>query len=595
MTTTSPFLLPRKSPFGVVEKTLESITGLRTLDKYYRKRPDELDTDAFLTYTLDVLGIDYFASPSDIEHVPASGTTVVVANHPLGGVEGVILAKLLRHVRSDVKVLANHYLKRIPELSDLFIGVDVFEGENARRANMRALREAHQHLSDGGLLLVFPAGEVSTFDENGLLRDKTWSRSVGAMVRKHKAAALPVFIGGRNSRKFYRAGGIHPLLRTALLGRELLNKRGQSIPISIGEPIAWKESRGFESDDSLVNYLRLNTYLLSREKALTSPLQETAGEAIALEANGDVLQAEIDALPTSAHLLSSGEFDVLCCESTQIPNVLQDIGRIREVNFRAVGEGTGLACDLDDYDNDYKHLFIWDRDAKQLVGAYRIGRVDDIISRRGFDGLYSRSLFQYDERLIQSMGNALEMGRSVIDVKYQRSLSALLLLWKGIATYVSRDPDITTLFGPVSISNDYPLQARRLLAESLSIHHYDEGMAKLVQPTTPLESASPVPWHTSMLSGLGDMQLLSKVIGRMSEGLGVPVLLRQYLGLNGKLVCFNVDPAFNDALDGLIVVDLRNVPVRTLGRYMGKEEAHRYLAFHADATALETEEKTAEK
>ncbi|OEE61475.1 hemolysin [Enterovibrio norvegicus FF-454] len=576
---TSPFLLPRKTPFGVVEKTVESLTGLRTLDKYYRLRPEGIDTDHFLTYTLDVLGIDYQVVSQEVDHIPRSGSTVVVANHPLGGVEGVILAKVLREVRPDVKVLANYYLKRIPELSDLFIGVDVFEGESARRANMRALREAHQHVGDGGLLLVFPAGEVSTFDENGLLNDKAWSRSVAAIVRKHKASVVPIFIGGRNSRKFYRAGTIHPLLRTVLLGRELLNKRGKPIPLTIGEPIKWKECRAFENDDALVNYLRLNTYLLNQEKAV-SALASSDGEPIIDSVGTDVIEAEIKTLPDDAKLLSSGEFDVYCTTSEHIPCILKEIGRMREINFRAVGEGTGLSCDLDDYDNYYLHLFIWDREAQQMVGAYRLGQVQDIVKTHGIEGLYSRSLFQYDERFVDSMNVSLEMGRSVIDAKYQRSLSALLLLWKGIAEYVSRHSHITTLFGPVSISNDYPLTARRLLAESLSVHHYDDNMAQLVKPTTPLETSEPVPWHTSMLSALGDMQMLSRVISRMSSGLGVPVLLRQYLGLNGKLVCFNVDPAFNNALDGLIVVDLRNVQAKTLGRYMGKEQAEAYLESH---------------
>ncbi|MBV7297226.1 lysophospholipid acyltransferase family protein [Enterovibrio paralichthyis] len=576
----SPFQIPRKTPFGVVEKALESVTGLRALDTYYRRRPEGIDTDDFLKYTLDVLGIAYTVPEEQLANVPKTGGTVVVANHPLGGVEGVILAKVLRQIRPDVKVLANYYLKRIPELSDLFIGVDVFEGESAQRANMRALREAHQHVSEGGLLLIFPAGEVSTFDHKGMLSDKAWSRSAAVLVKKHKATVVPVFIGGQNSRKFYRAGRIHPLLRTALLGRELLNKKGRSIPLSIGDPIAWKEYRGFDNDEALVNYLRLNTYLLNEDKSQASSVMAHPGAALIAAKSPEAIEAELDTLPEQAKLLSSGEFDVYCCGKSDIPVIIEEIGRMREMNFRAVGEGTGLECDLDQYDEYYLHLFIWDREQRQMVGAYRLGRVKDIVGQHGISGLYSRSLFQYDQRFVDSMGASLEMGRSVIDEKYQRSLSALLLLWKGIAEYVRINPEITTLFGPVSISNDYPQKARRLLAESLSVHHYDTQIAALVKPTTPLESSEPVPWHTSMLSALGDMHMLSRVLGRMTHGLGVPVLLRQYLGLNGKLVCFNVDPAFNDALDGLIVVDLRNVTAKTLGRYMGKEQAENYLAHH---------------
>lgn len=578
--TNSPFLLPRRTPFGVIEKTFESITGLKRLNDYYQQRPQTNDIDIFLSYTIDVLNIDYSVSPEDIKFIPNSGPTLAVANHPLGGVEGVILAKLLRQVRTDVKILANYHLKRIPELKDLFIGVDVFETASAHRSNMKAMREAHQHLNNGGLLLIFPAGEVSFFDENGLLNDKAWSRSVAALVRKHNALVLPIFIGGRNSRQFYQAGKIHPLLRTMLLGRELLNKQNKKVNINIGFPITWKEYRLFESDDALVNYFRLNTYLLNNESDLCANSSSIELNLIAEQADIDDIENEIKGLPLDSKLLSSNEFDVYCTTSENIPLIMNEIGRVRELNFRMVGEGTGKSTDLDIYDEYYRHLFIWDREKHALVGAYRLGHVQDIAQIKGIEGLYSRSLFEYDERFINSLNQSLEMGRSVIDIKYQRSLSALLLLWKGIAEYVSRHPKVTTLFGPVSISNSYPKQARRLLAESLSIHHYDDKIAQFVKPKSPIEISEPVHWHTSMLSALGDVQLLSKVLSRVSRGLGVPVLLRQYLGLNGKLVCFNVDPAFNNTLDGLIVVDLRNVPVNTLGRYMKKDQAIEYLAFH---------------
>ncbi len=251
---------------------------------------------------------------------------------------------------------------------------------------MRALREAHQHVSEGGLLLIFPAGEVSTFDHNGMLSDKAWSRSAAVLVKKHKATVVPVFIGGQNSRKFYRAGRIHPLLRTALLGRELLNKKGRSIPLSIGDPIAWKEYRGFDNDEALVNYLRLNTYLLNEDKSQATPVMAHPGAALIAAKSPEAIEAELDTLPEQAKLLSSGEFDVYCCGKSDIPVIIEEIGRMREMNFRAVGEGTGLECDLDQYDEYYLHLFIWDREQRQMVGAYRLGRVKDIVGQHGISG-----------------------------------------------------------------------------------------------------------------------------------------------------------------------------------------------------------------
>ncbi|MDG3087089.1 lysophospholipid acyltransferase family protein [Vibrio hannami] len=584
MESVSPFRLPRKTPFGIGESFAEWATGLSTLDKFYAQRPAGCNTQEFLRFTLEILGIDYQVMHGSLNSIPEKGATVVVANHPLGCVEGVILAEILLSVRSDIQVLANQYLKTVPELDKLFIGVDVFETQDATRANMRALRAANKHLADGGLLLMFPAGEVSQLVDRKAkkLEDKEWSRSVSSLIRKNKAVTVPMFINGMNSQNFYMAGKIHPLLRTLMLGRELLNKKQDTISIAIGDAIKYKEVNNLD-DKSLVNYLRLNTYLLNRSaypSAQTMHNNENA-EPVADALPVDAILADIDALPEQAHLLSSADFDVYCTTADKIPALMHEIGRLREINFRKVGEGTGLALDIDEFDNYYLHLFVWDRENQKLVGAYRLGLVDKIMESQKLDGLYSRTLFNYDQRFLNKMNNgqAIEMGRSVIGEEYQRSMSALLLLWKGIATFVHRNPSYTHLFGPVSISNDYSHEARQLLAETMTLHHYDVESAKCVTASNPLKS-KPSSWNTSLLTALGDLQLLSRVIGRVDIGKGVPVLLRQYLGLNGKLVCFNVDPAFNDALDGLIVVDLRKVRQKTLGRYMGSEESVDYLSRH---------------
>ncbi|WP_191117964.1 lysophospholipid acyltransferase family protein [Vibrio campbellii] len=584
MDSSTPFRLPRKTPFGIGENVAEWATGLNQLDKFYAQRPVNADTKTFLRFTLDILGIDYRIAHGSLDSVPKQGATVIVANHPLGCVEGVILAELLLMVRDDIQILANQYLKTVPELDKLFIGVDVFEGKDAVKSNMKALRAANKHLASGGLLLVFPAGEVSQLVDakQQRLQDKDWSRSVSSLIRKNKATTVPVFISGQNSKRFYMAGKIHPLLRTLMLGRELLNKHAQTINLSFGQAIKFKELNTL-SDDQVVNYLRLNTYLLNRETQSVKPFSssELLSPIAAGLPVGELLE-ELNNLPKESKLLTSGEFDVYCTESQNIPSLLHEIGRLRELNFRQVGEGTGLAIDIDHFDHDYLHLFVWDRENQCLVGAYRLGLVDQLIEKRGVAGLYSRTLFNYDQRFIDQMGKSIEMGRSVIAQQYQKSMSALLLLWKGIATFVHQNPDYTHLFGPVSISNDYSDTARQLLAQSMTLHHYDNNCAEYVTPSNPLPDHQR-DWNTSMLTALGDLQLLSRVIARIDEGKGVPVLLRQYLSLNGKLVCFNVDPAFNNALDGLITVDLRDVQEKTLARYMGREQTHEYLTYHANS------------
>ncbi|PMO69863.1 lysophospholipid acyltransferase family protein [Vibrio splendidus] len=579
----SPFRLPRYTPFGLGESVVEWATGLSKLDKLYQDRPDELSSFEFMHHTLSALNIDYSVSAGATDNIPEQGPVVIVANHPLGAIEGVILADLVGSVRKDVKVLANELLKRLPELDDLFIGVDVFNSKESKRTNAKAIRDANRHLADGGLLIVFPAGEVSSYRKGAkTLTDIEWSKSVAKFVKRHQATTVPIFINGKNSELFYQAGRVHPLLRTALLGRELLNKQATTISISIGSSIPYSEIKSFEKEMDIVNYLRLNTYLMSQQDSPNTPIHAPSFDTqVIAPIPPEVLAIEVDSLPEEMKLLEQGDFEVYCTPSQSIPNLMREIGRVREESFREVGEGSGLACDLDEYDLYYHQLFVWNKTKAELVGAYRLGMVDKLIAEHGLDQLYSRSLFNYNQEFIDTLDNSIELGRSVVSKPYQKSLNSLLLLWKGIAAFVYRHPQYTHLFGPVSISNDYSHNARLLIATTLSIHHYDEQKANLVSPSSPLNTNNNVFWQNHLLSSLASVPLLSKVLARMEQGKGLPVLLRQYLGMNGKLVCFNVDPSFNDALDGLIVVNLKKVPLKTLGKYMGRDLAQDYLEQHS--------------
>ncbi|GAL36367.1 putative hemolysin [Vibrio maritimus] len=311
-------------------------TGLSVLDHLYAQRPPGCDTEHFLRFALEILGIDYHIVTGSRDNLPQTGATLIVANHPLGCVEGVILAELLLQRRKDVKILANEFLKLVPELEPLFIGVDVFDGANAHKSNTRALRQANHHLEQGGALLVFPAGEVSQLVDSKALRleDKEWSRSVSTLIKKNKALTVPIHIGGLNSKRFYLAGKVHPMLRTAMLGRELLNKKNRPISISIGEAIKFKEVNSLDNRQ-LVNYLRLNTYLLSKQQSQTptaapNPNAQSASlahpEPVASALPLSELLNDIDQLPSQHHLLSSGEFDVYCTTMDHIPALMHEIG-----------------------------------------------------------------------------------------------------------------------------------------------------------------------------------------------------------------------------------------------------------------------------
>lgn len=578
----SPFRLPRKTPFGVGERALEWATGLSQLDALYQQAALPQDSFEFMHEALARIGTQYSVDHGSVSSIPQEGPVVIVANHPFGGIEGIILASLVAQVRKDVKVLANELLKRIPELDSLFIGVDVFGGERARTTNRRAIAEANQHLKEGGVLILFPAGEVSAWQADAKqITDKAWSQSVAKFVRHAEATTVPIFIQGMNSKWFYQAGRVHPLLRTAMLGRELLNKSGQTISVSVGAPIPFSELQHFDDDQQLTHYLRLNTYLMGsrEENTATQRPPESAQQPIIAPIAVAELEQEIATL-SEFQLLEQGEFVVYCVPTARMPRMMQEIGRVREESFRAVGEGSGRGCDVDDFDPKYHQLFVWHRSDRALVGAYRLGLVDVLTAQGGIEALYSRSLFEYDHAFVSQLGQSIELGRSVVAEQYQKNLHSLLLLWKGIAAFVARHPRYTHLFGPVSISNDYSPVARQLIASVMTVHHYDQDKAKLVRPTTPLKESGNTFWRPDMLSSLAELPLLSKVLQRLERGVGVPVLLRQYLGLNGKLVCFNVDPAFHFALDGLIVVELTSLPARTLGKYMGREYAQAYLSHH---------------
>lgn len=565
----------------LLEGTVEHTFALARLGRMYQALPPTIDCDHFLQQTLDAFHIRVHCPEEALQRIPASGPLVVVANHPFGALEGVILAQQLRRVRPDVKILANYFLERIPELRELFISVDPFGGEGAAGRNLRPLKQALAHLQQGGLLVIFPAGEVSRRRLDGATIDPPWHNTVARLVRRTAAPVVPVYFPGGNSLLFHLAGLLHPRLRTALLPRELLNKRNRTITPRIGAAIPFAKLKPLD-DDVMTAQLRLRCYALSAHTK-RAPEQVSGGrpqDEISTEVAASLLSAEVAALPQEQQLDQSGDLQVWYAKADQIPWLLQEIGRLREITFRAAGEGTGRSRDIDLYDAYYLHLFIWDRGSNQLVGAYRLGLADEIVRHFGVKGLYTHSLFRYRAHLLQQIAPAIELGRSFVRPEYQRSYSPLLLLWKGIGQFVARHPHYRTLFGPVSISGDYATQSQQLLVQFLRANNYLPQLARYVRPRRPFRA----PWRPGWLHGQAapaDLEQLSELVSAMEEDQkGVPVLLRQYLKLGGHILGFNVDQAFNNALDGLIMVDLRQTDAKVLARYMGREQAEQFRALH---------------
>lgn len=565
---------------------LESITGLAQMDRSYREMTPSLDASDFIDQVLKSLAVRTLAVQSELQNVPSSGGVIVVTNHPFGGIEGLVMARLLLERRADTKVLANRFLKRVPELSPLFIGVDPFGGLKATRSNVGPLKEALNWVTRGGVLVLFPAGTVSHLRIGRGVTDPEWSPTLARLVRLCDVPVIPAFVPGTNGTLFQLAGLVHPRLRTLLLGREFLNKAGATITVRFGNAVSPRRSAAFSNDRALTDYLRSRSYALQYTPIgddARRPAPEEDLQPLAEPLDPHELAAELATLPQEQRFDRLGELEVWCAQAKQIPLLLSEIGRLREMTFRETGEGTGNSRDIDRYDAHYEHLFVWNRETSQVVGAYRLALADVVAEQFGEQGLYTHSLFRYRARLLAEINPAIELGRSFVRPECQRNHTPLLLLWRGIGRFVAQHPDYRILFGPVSISNNYQSVSRRLLVEFLRDNAFAKELARLVRPRRPFPARNR---RESLYCPGMKLDDLSELMGQYEHGHsnpGIPILLRLYLKLGGRLLGFNIDPAFRDALDGLIMVDLCQTNTKILQRYMGKEATRTFLEHHARA------------
>ena len=580
--------------FSLVKGPIEHFLAFPRMNRAYADISEMDDNRPFPDKVLDKLNVTYDLTAEDISRLMIpTGPVIVVANHPFGGIEGIILASLLRSLRCDVKFMANYLLNSVPEMREMLISVNPFKGETTVRENIKPIRESIQWVRNGGMLVVFPAVAVSHFDaRKGVITDPAWSPSIARIIRKTGAPVLPVFFQGTNSAAFHMAGMVHPVLRTAMLPNELFNKNRKIIQVRVGDLVPITKLQAFDGDEDMTAYLRLRTYILAHRGDKTEvhsiaafirkAKHETYGSIMPPQ-NPDVMAEELRRLPSSQTLVESNEHAVIQATADQIPHLLLEIGRLREITFRAVGEGTGKAVDIDRFDHSYTHLFIWNREKKEVVGAYRLGRTDEIIRQKGVRGLYTSTLFRYKPGFFEQLGPALEMGRSFVRLEYQKSFTPLLLLWKGIGRFVVENPQYKTLFGPVSISDEYQTLSKQLIVGYLKMTRYRNDMAGFVKPKKPFPAKSLKGWDIDAAVRLlkDDVENISELISCVeSDRKGVPILLKQYLKLGGKIAGFNVDTAFGNVADGLIIVDLTKTEPRMLERYLGKDGARQFQGYH---------------
>lgn len=546
---------------------LAEMSGLNRLERFYNEieqRPGE-DFIAALFKHLE-LGIE--VDNDDLAQVPKEGGVVFVANHPYGAIDGLALIDVLKRARPDVKVMANFMLQQIEPLRDRFIGVNPFE-ELRSRSSFQGMRQAMEHLAQGGALGIFPAGEVSSYrTELNAVADPRWKTPVIKLIRNAGVAVVPVWFDGANSFIFQMLGMIHPNLRTMVLPGEMLRMRGKRVRMRIGKPIGPKELAAFGSIEQLSRYLRAKTYALGSgvqvKREQFRPLRfPRRPKAIAGAQDPRDISRELATI-TDLKLSSQAEFDLYLAPSERIPHIIREIGRQREITFRAVGEGTNKPVDLDEFDLYYDHLFLWDREQNKLAGAYRIGDGARIMERYGKRGFYTHTLFRMDRRMSRILRQSFELGRSFVPQEYQKHRLPLFLLWRGLLIHVLHHPTHRYLIGPVSISGSYSPFSRALMIAFLRQHHFDEQLARYVHPRNRFIAQPDKTDGGALLEASGeDMKKLDRIIGDIEpEGSVVPVLLKKYLQLNARIVGFNSDPKFNDALDGFVVLDLTQVPTK---------------------------------
>ena len=542
------------------------------LNKFYDqiKHKEGLE---FINSILDDLNVKFDIPEDDLKRIPKGGAFITVSNHPLGAIDGILLLKLLLEQRPDYKVLASFLLEKIEPLRPYLIAVNNFENKKSQKSSVGGLKIALQHLKDGKALGIFPAGEVSTYKDGKLIVDKTWDKSALKLIYNAQVPIIPIYFHAKNSRIFYLLSRIHPMLRTAALPSEAISKRRTKISVRIGKPISVKDQQSFANYDLLGDFIRKKTYILAKtfEKRKEIKLPKLKKKSIQKEiipAVDSVLLAEdiekISTYPT--FLFEKNDYQAFLADAKEIPNLMREIYRLREITFRLVGEGTGNELDTDKYDKYYKHLILWDKKNKKIAGAYRMGLGSEIFEKYGIKGFYLSELFTFDPELYEMMSKSIEMGRAFVVPEYQQKPFPLFLLWRGIVHTILRHPQHEYLIGPVSISNNFSNFSKSLLIEFMKSNFYDAYTAQFVTPKKEFKVRLKEKDKKFIFEeAKNNLNRFDKLIDELEPGaLKVPVLLKKYIKQNARLISFNVDPNFNDAIDGLMYIKISDLPEDTV-------------------------------
>ncbi|WP_313808358.1 lysophospholipid acyltransferase family protein [Flavobacterium sp.] len=554
---------------------LMKVLRISTLNDIYNRNKHLKDLE-FLNAILDEFHIKFEIPEEDLKRLPKGGPYITISNHPLGGIDGILLLKLMLEREPNFKIIANFLLHRIEPMKPYIMPVNPFENHKDAKSSVIGLKETFRHLSDGKPLGMFPAGEVSTYKDGKLVVDKPWEEGAIKVIRKAQVPVIPIYFHAQNSKLFYFLSKMNDTLRTAKLPSELLTQKDRVIKVRIGKPISVAEQNEHETIEEYSEFLRRKTYMLANvfESENGSKLLQTPSlklpkspKQIAKPANHEQILEEITELRKGTYrMLQSKNYEVFFVKADKIPNILHEIGRLREITFREVGEGTNESLDLDKYDNYYYHMFLWDEEAQLIAGAYRMGLGTEIFAAHGIDGFYLQELFRFEPELYDMMSKSIEMGRAFIVKEYQQKPMPLFLLWKGIVHTTLRYPEHKFLIGGVSISNQFSDFSKSLMIEFMKSHYYDPYVAQYVHPKKEYKvKLKDADRDFVFNEAEADLNKFDKIIDEIEpSSLRLPVLIKKYIKQNARVVAFNVDPLFNDAVDGLMYIRIADLPESTV-------------------------------
>lgn len=570
------------SKYGKIgDWTSRGIMWFSSLNKINNMYEDlkHLSGKDFINTLLKKFQLKYDLHKEDLKRIPKKGPFITISNHPLGAFDGVLLIKIMLKIRPDFKMIANFLLSRIEPIKNHFFSVNPFEYYN--KSSLKGIKNAIKYIKKGHPIGMFPAGEVSSFQKKtGEISDREWQKTAIKFIIKVNVPIIPIYFHGRNSNFFYQFGRINEYFRTIMLPSEMFKQKGKIIKIRIGNPI--KLNKLNKNSISYVKlFLRKKTYLLSnvynkkrfinlykKQFNLCKITNKNIKKIIKPIPYNDI-QNEILNLYSTDLLFSNYKYEIFFTHASKIPNILIEIGRLREISFREVGQGTNKSLDIDKYDKYYYHLFLFHKIKKQIIGAYRMGFGKEIFNKYGVKGFYLNKFFFFKKEMYKFFINAIEMGRAFIIKDYQQKTLPLFLLWKGIIHLIKRYPTYKYLIGCVGISSQFSDFSISVMLEFMKLHYYDPFIAQYVFS----RNAYKIKLNYSdkifiFNESKNNLDKFEKLIDDIEYGnLKLPILIKKYIKQNARFISFNIDTNFNNSTDILMYIKISDIYKNNLKKY----------------------------